>query len=241
MTTGPVPASSARPPATRSWRSRAVGAFASILLAATASQASGTASANDPRPMIGQASELRAEARTLADWAVRSGDNHGLGFLIVDKPAATVHVFDRGGNLQASSPVLLGLTPGDDTVPGIGNKPIAQVREHERTTPAGRFVAERGRNAKGVDVVWVDYEAGVSMHRVINDVPAERRLERLATPTAEDNRISYGCINVPVAFYESLIQPMFVDYRAVVYILPERKPLHQVFAIGAPRQAATAE
>ena len=37
----------------------------------------------------------------------------------------------------------------------------------ERTTPAGRFVAERGQNLRGEDVVWIDYDAAVLMHRVI--------------------------------------------------------------------------
>ena len=94
---------------------------------------------------------------------------------------------------------------------------------------AGRFLAERGRNTSGEDVVWVDYDAAVSMHRVRTTNAKERRLERLATPTVEDNRISYGCINVPVAFYNSHIKPAFAKHRAVVYVLPEVKPVQQVF------------
>lgn len=55
---------------------------------------------------------------------------------------------------------------------------------HERTTPAGRFLAEAGRNADGDDIFWVDYDVAVSMHRVRAHVPAERRLQRLASPTS---------------------------------------------------------
>jgi hypothetical protein len=99
----------------------------------------------------------------------------------------------------------------------------------ERTTPAGRFVGERGHNARGEDVVWVDYDAAVSMHRVLTTNPAERRLERLATPTKDDNRVSYGCINVPVAFYETYLRPAFASQRAIVYVLPEFKSLDSVF------------
>ena len=103
------------------------------------------------------------------------------------------------------------------------------MRPGERTTPAGHFVAERGRNTLGEDVIWVDYDAAVSMHRVRAANPKERRLERLATPAIIDNRISYGCINVPVAFYEAHIRPMFATRRVVVYVLPEVKSVQQVF------------
>jgi hypothetical protein len=169
------------------------------------------------------------DARHLADWIADSRDNAQADFIIVDKPYARAYVFDAQARLRGASPVLLGIALGDDSVPGIGLRPIAEVRPEERTTPAGRFVAERGRNLKGEDVVWVDYGAAVSMHRVRATQPSERRLERLATPTVDDNRISYGCINVPVAFYETHIAPTFATRRAIVYVLPDSKPVQQVF------------
>lgn len=169
------------------------------------------------------------DARHVADWVADSGDNAGHGFVVVDKKNAELLVFDAQARLQAASPVLLGAAKGDDSVPGIGSRPIADVRPEERTTPAGRFVAQRGLNINGEDVVWVAYDDAVSMHRVRAHNPAERRLERLATPTIDDNRISYGCINVPAAFYDSHIAPMFAARRAVVYVLPDVKPVQQVF------------
>ena len=169
------------------------------------------------------------DARHVADWVADSRDAKGLDFVIVDKKYARVYVFDANARLRGSTPVLLGSARGDDSVPGIGTRPMAQVRPEERTTPAGRFVAERGRNTLGEDVIWVDYDAAVSMHRVRATNPKERRLERLATPAIDDNRISYGCINVPVAFYEALIRPIFATRRAVVYVLPEVKPVQLVF------------
>jgi len=170
-----------------------------------------------------------ADARHVADWVSDSRDTAGYPFIIIDKKFARVHVFDGAARLRGSSAVLLGSARGDDTVPGIGARPIAQVLAHERTTPAGRFVAERGRNMRGEDVIWVDYDAGVSIHRVLTTNPAERRIERLATPTVADNRISYGCINVPAAFYETTIRPIFALRRAIVYVLPEVRSLREVF------------
>jgi hypothetical protein len=173
----------------------------------------------------------RADARFMANWVVRNNDAAGAPFVIIDKIAATIYVFDGNGRLHGSAPVLLGAAIGDDTVTGIGDRAIADVLPHERTTPAGRFVGEPGHNARGEDVVWVDYDAGVSMHRVLTSNPAERRLERLQTPTVEDNRISYGCINIPRDFYEAHVRPAFSERRAVVYILPDVRPLREVFAL----------
>ena len=172
------------------------------------------------------------DARRLAGWVARTGDAAGMDFLIVDKKNASLLVFDADARLKGSSPVLIGAAVGDDTVPGIGSREIADVRPEERTTPAGRFVGQRGHDTKGEDMIWVDYDAGVSIHRVVTSNPAERRLERLATPAVEDKRISYGCINLPVAFYEQYVQPVFANRRAVVYVLPEIKPLEQVFALA---------
>jgi hypothetical protein len=180
------------------------------------------------RADFGQAA-ASAQTRFMANWIADSGDNHGTAFVIVDKPDAMVHVFDSHAHLRASSRALLGSARGDDTVPGIGTRPIALVKPEERTTPAGRFVAERGHNASGEDVVWVDYEAAVSMHRVLTTHPSERRLQRLASDRVSDRRISYGCINLPVAFYESEIRPMVARERGLVYVLPDIKSAQQVF------------
>ncbi len=169
------------------------------------------------------------DVRHLANWVADSRDNAGGAFVIVDKKYARVYVFDGDAKLRDTSPVLLGAARGDESVPGIGSRPVAEVLPEERTTPAGRFVAERGRNLSGEDVVWVDYDAAISMHRVRAAKPEDRRLERLATPTVDDNRISYGCINMPVVFYETYIRPLFVTHRVIVYVLPEVTSVRQVF------------
>ena len=169
------------------------------------------------------------DAFHIASWIADSADNAGSDFILVDKKHASVLVFDAQARLRAASPVLLGGAVGDEGVPDIGSRPLDQVKPEERTTPAGRFMGERGRNARGEDVVWVDYDAAVSMHRVLTLHPEERRLERLASETVADNRVSWGCINVPVAFYETHIRPLFASRRALIYVLPEVKPLQSVF------------
>ncbi|RZL63134.1 MAG: L,D-transpeptidase [Variovorax sp.] len=174
--------------------------------------------------------EASVDALRVARAAIVARDTQGHPFAIVDKRGARVHVFDADGKLMASSPVLLGLAKGDDSVPGIGERPMAQILPKERTTPAGRFVSEPGRNLQGEDIVWIDYNAAVSMHRVRATKKEERRLQRLATPTVADNRISYGCINVPAAFYDRHIKPVLGSAKGVVYVLPEAGPLEGRFA-----------
>lgn len=169
------------------------------------------------------------EARQIADWIVDSADNLGLPFVIVDKIDAKIFVFDAGGRIQGAAPALLGSARGDDTVPGIGDREYSDMPPETRTTPAGRFVAALGQDIRGEDILWVDYDAAVAIHRVITTKPKERRLERLATPTPLDNRISYGCINVPVRFYEDVVSPAFSGTDGIVYVLPETRPAREVF------------
>jgi hypothetical protein len=170
-----------------------------------------------------------ADVKQVADWVADSRDNRGKPFAILDKSDARVYVFDSGAHLIGASPVLLGAAVGDDSAPGIGQKAMTQVRQQEKTTPAGRFESHPGRNASGEHVVWVDYADAVSMHRVRPVDPKERRLQRLASANPADRRISYGCINVPVAFFDMVVHPMLETSPGVVYVLPETRPLHTAF------------
>jgi hypothetical protein len=168
-------------------------------------------------------------ARQLVRWIEGTGDNQGLPFAVVDKLAARIHVFSAQAQWLGSAPVLLGAARGDHSAPGIGQRPLAQVRPEERTTPAGRFVTEPGRNLRGEDIVWIDYDAAVSLHRVRSASAAERRLQRLASGSAHDKRISYGCINAPVAFYNRWIDPLLGRSSGVVYVLPDTESFASIF------------
>jgi len=161
--------------------------------------------------------------REMAKWVVRSKDNGNMPFAIIDKVNAKVYAFSANGELYGAAPVLLGLSKGDYSVPGIGDKPLSQITSSERTTPAGRFVSRIGRNHKGKEILWLDYEQSLSLHAVVRGVPRDRRAERLASLTPDDNRISFGCVNVPKPFFRDVIQGHFFETYSVVYILPETK------------------
>jgi len=171
-------------------------------------------------------------AREMADWVVGRHDNGKLPFMVLDKHEARLYVFQPDGVLVEDTAVLLGSAHGDDTFPGIGNVPIKDVKPFQRTTAAGRFQTQPGLDADHTDVVWLDYDAALAMHRVINKVKSERRPQRLASPTPDDNRISYGCINIPVGFFDRRISPVFGKGRGVAYVIPEVKTFAEVFEHG---------
>lgn len=178
---------------------------------------------------------VSAEARRVADWVVASHDHGVLPFVIVDKVNARLFLFDGAGLVRASVPVLVGSAPGDDSVAGIGNRRLAAILPAERTTPAGRFVAQLGHDSSGEDILWVDYDAAIALHRATDVKPglsAKSRLGRLASAGIGDNRASYGCIGVSADFYDNFIRPAFRQ-SGIVYVLPETRSAMTEFRIPA--------
>lgn len=172
---------------------------------------------------------LSLSAQSLVHWIVRQNDHRGKPFAVVDKIHAQVFIFSRKGRLLSQAPVLLGLARGDDAIQGLGDLPLSQIRPEDRVTPAGRFVAEWGRNTSGQMVLWIDYEQAISMHAVRSLNATERRLERLVSPAAQDKRISYGCINVSQLFWRSVVLPTFKGDQNIVYVMPDTRTLVSVF------------
>jgi hypothetical protein len=169
------------------------------------------------------------DARYAADQVVDAADNQGFPFAIVDKRDARLYVFDAAGRLVGASAALLGSTAGDRSVSDAALRQPGMIAADERTTPAGRFRSRPGRNDKGEAIVWFDYDASLAIHRLRPAPAHERRPARLASPSADDNRISLGCVVVPVDFYESIVRGVLGQGEGVVYILPETRPARALF------------
>jgi hypothetical protein len=199
-----------------------------VLLPTPAVAFDGVAATSAPLADFGEES-ASTDARYAAASVMASADNKGLPFVIVDKKHAKIFVFQADGRLRGASAALLGLAGGDYSVPGIGQRPVSQIAPAERTTPAGRFLSQPGRNLQGEQVIWVNYSEGLAIHRVRPGNSQEQRRERLASPTPLDNRISLGCVVVPVAFYESVVSPLLGRSRSVVYVLPEDSSVYALF------------
>ena len=189
----------------------------------------GHADAGGLAPAPSMPAAASPDVRYMADWIARSGDNDGMPYVIVDKINATVFVMDANGHLAGAAPALLGIAQGDGAAPGIGDRKMSEIRPDERTTPAGRFVASLGEDLHGQDILWIDYGNAIALHRVVKGTPAEGRAQRLLSRTSQDNRISYGCINVPVEFYDDVVHPAFAATNGVVYILPETSSVRDAY------------
>ncbi|MBH1964175.1 MAG: L,D-transpeptidase [Comamonadaceae bacterium] len=179
----------------------------------------------------GWSTEVAAPPPAIQNFAadvMQANDAAGKAFGVIDKPRATLWIFDARGKLLDRSPVLVGQARGDVAPADIGTRPLSKIRPHEKITASGRFVTEAGRNLSGEDIVWLDYDSAMSLHRVRN-VPGENRVKRLATEDVADNRISFGCVNIPADFYDRHIKPLFGTRPGVVYVLPESKTLSEVF------------
>ncbi|QXT35800.1 hypothetical protein KV697_19335 [Sphingomonas sanguinis] len=169
-------------------------------------------------------------AQRVINWVMGDHDNRGLPWAVVDKVNATIFLFAPDGKPLAAEPVLIGIMPGDDASPGVGTKTLASLGPAEKTTPAGRYLAKFGLPVAGERVLWVDYATSVALHPIPKDAGAkEKRRERMLSPTPDDNRITFGCINVPQAFYTRQLRPTFRKKGGYVYILPDTKTLEQVF------------
>jgi hypothetical protein len=171
------------------------------------------------------------EARRLLEWVTAHRDHQGLPFAIVDKRQARLYVFDAQGRLAGSAPAVLGSAWGDHTVPGVGERTQqGMVPASERTTPAGRYVANPGRNRNGENVVWVDYTSAFAIHRLRPGRSHAVRDAALATDSARDNRLSWGCVVVAVPFYLDVVERVLGKGRSIVYVMPETRAVADMFA-----------
>ena len=146
---------------------------------------------------------------------VGQNDNQGKQFIVADKQAGTLTMYTASGQQITSTPALFGKTEGDSV--------------SSKNTPSGRFEAKQanvrtegyGGSAQVLTQNGQNLQLGDSsyaIHRVYTKYASENRQGRLDTPTATDNRISRGCINVPVDFYDTYLNS---DQDTVVYVMPE--------------------
>jgi hypothetical protein len=176
------------------------------------------------------AAEASVEVAEVADAVVALRDNQRLPYIIIDKANARVFVFDAAGRLQGSDAALLGMARGDGSNGAVDSRETTALGPEDRVTPAGRFLAYLDRDAHGREILLIDYDASIALHPVVKGTVAERRAERLDSATSEDNRISFGCINVPLKFFSDVVSPAFAHTNGYVYILPEAGSWKTLFA-----------
>jgi hypothetical protein len=179
-------------------------------------------------------SNASREVKQLLSRILTTQNNENLPFVILDKTHARVFVFNSIGLSQGTAPALIGFAVGDDGVAGIGDRPLASIRREEKTTPAGRYVSSLDHNLAGNQILWVDYESAISLHSLVTGDPKEQRTKRLESQSIDDNRISFGCINVSATFFQNVVMPTFKDTLGIVYILPDSRAIQEVFSFYEP-------
>lgn len=186
-----------------------------------------------------RATAMSDQARFVVNYMQAAGNET---LVVMDKNNGELLVIDNG-NVVMRSPALYGKGKGED------------VNKDPSTTPAGIFAMRE------YSVSTKDYQGGRALgflnvkndsyiiHPTYQHFRSQQRDERLASPTPDDNAISFGCINVPYAFYDSMVP--YLKEKAIIrqsgagyvtslprlVILPKTRDLSltaQILGINAP-------
>ncbi|MVV97508.1 LPD38 domain-containing protein [Escherichia coli] len=167
---------------------------------------------------VQQVQGLSNTASAVRAWVQETKDNRGQKYIIADKVSGEMHIMDSRGNVLATMPALYGTQKGDAAVPG--QTPAGIFTLQQRYDVASSFGGDVQQFAEHSDgSIW-------AIHRVLTSNPKQMRQARLNSPTAEDNRVSLGCINVPADMYNKYLKNGF---KGKLYVIPEQRPLGEVF------------
>jgi hypothetical protein len=164
----------------------------------------------------------------VADNRMRAHPNKPI--IIVDKQMGLTYVIDTNGVLAGKSASLTGKTKGDfrsEEAKKIAS--VEAISEKDKVTEAGMFDAsiKNVPHYGNVITLQVFNNYSIAMHQTYLGAPAEQRQARLESATPEDNRISFGCINVSNEFMQDVV------FKAIpkglknfpVVVIPESKSI----------------
>lgn len=165
---------------------------------------------------VQQVQGLSRPASAVNSWVQQSKDNAGRPYIIADKQSGEIHIVGADGQVKATAPALYGRKMGDGM--SIGETPAGIFTIHQEAAPASYGGdLQQFATAPDGDVY--------AIHRVLTNNKQDRP-GRLASPTAEDNRISLGCINIPADLYNKYLSGKF---DGKLYVLPDQRSLGDVF------------
>jgi hypothetical protein len=168
----------------------------------------------------------------VADNRMRANPNKPIA--IVDKQMGLTYVIDANGVLAGKSASLTGKTKGDvrsEAAKKTAN--VESIAEKDKVTEAGMFDASVKNVPHYGNVITLQIfdNYSIAMHPTYLGAPAEQRQARLESATPEDNRISFGCINVPNEFMQNVVFkviPKGVKSFPIV-VIPESKSIQEFF------------
>jgi len=166
---------------------------------------------------------MSAEAVKVYESMAPAAKESGKGFMIADKPAGRLHVFDADGNLIAQDTALYGRDYGD------------VLQGEKRVTPAGRYTLKVASShyagGKAFELVESEHRVGntdyvIAVHAAYLGDKTEKRDERLATAAISDKRISYGCINTKHETFLNKLMPNAAKLDGgMVFVIPDEVAL----------------
>jgi hypothetical protein len=145
-------------------------------------------------------------------------------YILIDKANATGYVVGADHRIQAKFPVLLGRVRGDQ--PNTVNVKFDSIDSPGATTPAGMFRLSRAKLTEQDIEEYNDNifrlegpgTGGNCIHETWQ-AELDSREQALATPTTEDNRVSWGCVNISKAVFEAHVKQL--PSGTIVWITPE--------------------
>lgn len=159
--------------------------------------------------------------------SVMSSENKTIEpYVIADKPTATVFLFDSQNNIIAKFPALFGQAKGEAPNSADANSDIAGSGA---TTPAGSYKMSLGKNMKAQDlnlyhgkIFRIEGTSNLAFHITYPGELAERT-KALKTKTTEDNRMSWGCINISEENFDKYVTPYLSKDNQKLYITPDNQ------------------
>ena len=124
--------------------------------------------------------------------------------ITIDKKAGTISVYYPETNKTITQPALLGKIKSNTLDMSKYDRPS----KTDYITPAGTFKITKMFSWRLNEpmAVFIKGKSSVSaIHPVWMKNPNQRRVQRLLSPTPDDNRITGGCVNVDSKFFYSVI------------------------------------
>ena len=157
-----------------------------------------------------------------------AGDYYG----IIDKKSCKLKIYDKQGNVIKTYPVGIGKNRGDNVTFGYKSQNRTKKEAGRYTTPGeftldeyqslgnNNYVSRRDGRHKLMGLKG-DNRGSEGATQAIHMVPNNRgeRINRLETETPDDNRVSYGCVNLLEDDYDDMVR--YLGEGNKIYILPE--------------------
>lgn len=165
--------------------------------------------------------QLSSNAQLIYLYSVANIDS---SFVIVDKPRAEMYVINKDKKLIGKFPILLGKTKGEQ--PNISDT-NTETPGANTTTPAGIY--KIGRDSISTDgiktykgKIFSIYNSNNLAIHITYPPEKEKRDKALNTLDIEDNRISWGCINIDEENFDKYLKNN-ISENATLFITPDNE------------------